>query len=234
MPKLAMKYRSPWPVPKRGKSRAQMKRPSIWCISAGPHFNGPACFAPAALKGQDASEVGRKDLSSLWCGQARPFAILAREKELDAQMRSQVVQKMARSQHVPKKQKHIKFGAKHKWCNVEADEVDVSKEMEMQQNTGRWEQWGPIAKRDWKPVAKKFLEGRSVILHTDGAKAYKTKIPGVIHDNVVHKKKRIVVRGKAVGSAILARKVRAAQWTYWHRTQNLWAATGHMLEELRG
>ena len=57
---------------------------------------------------------------------------------------------------------------------------------------------GPIAKRDWKPVAKKFLEGRSVILHTDGAKAYKTKIPGVIHDNVVHKKKRIVVRGKAV------------------------------------
>lgn len=49
---------------------------------------------------------------------------------------------MARSQHVPKKQKHIKFGAKHKWCNVEADEVDVSKEMEMQQNTGRWEQWG--------------------------------------------------------------------------------------------
>ena len=46
---------------------------------------------------------------------------------------------------------------------------------------------GPITKRDWKPVAKKFLEGRDVILHTDGAKAYTMKIKGVLHDNVEHK-----------------------------------------------
>ena len=38
---------------------------------------------------------------------------------------------------------------------------------------------------------------------------------------------------RKVGSASLARRVRAAQWTYWHRTQNLWAATGRMFEELR-
>ena len=30
---------------------------------------------------------------------------------------------------------------------------------------------GPIRKRDWKPIAKKHLEGKNVILHTDGARA---------------------------------------------------------------
>ena len=134
---------------------------------------------------------------------------------------------IARSQHVFKKQKHIKLRAKHNWCDVEADEVDVGKEVDMKKKTARWEQWGglvepghpktlvlfwlpsratavrspgpgPIAKRDRKPVAKKFLEGRDVILQTDGAKAYKMKITGVLRDSVVHKKKKIVVRGRAV------------------------------------
>lgn len=216
---------------------------------------------------------------------------------------------LARDQHVRKKEKAIKFGSNQKWVDVEADEVDVGKEVEMDQKRARWEQWGglvergrpdtlvlfrlspkttasrspgpgPITKRDWKPVAKKFLEGRDVILHTDGAKAYTMKIKGVLHDNVVHKKKKMTVNGKQVwvnpkytkvwthqlpngkalkvkagtqiidrfwghlraylkyaprkvGSITLARKVRAAQWTYWHRTQNMWSATGHMLKELR-
>ena len=214
-----------------------------------------------------------------------------------------------RRQHVLKKEKHIKFGAKHKWSDVEADEVDAGKEVETGQNEARWEQWGglvqrgdpstlalfrlstkttalrapgpgPITKRDWKPAAKKFLQGKDVILHTDGAKAYKMKIPGVLHDNVMHKKKKVIVKGKQVwvnpkytkgwthqlptgqkfrvkagtqiidrfwghlraylkhaprkiGSSALAVKVRAAQRTYWHRTQNLWTATGQMLKELR-
>lgn len=215
---------------------------------------------------------------------------------------------LARSRHVLKKEKGIHFGAKQRWCDVEADEVDVGKEVQMDQKTATWEQWGgivergqphslvlfhlrakatavrspgpgPISKRDWKPIAKKFLEGRQVILHTDGAKAYKMKLAGLLHDNVVHKKKKVIVRGKAVwvkpsytkiwthklpngkkltvkagtqiidrfwghlrsylkhaprqvGSSALARKVRAAQWIYWHRTQNLWHATGRMLREL--
>ncbi|OLP94259.1 hypothetical protein AK812_SmicGene23735 [Symbiodinium microadriaticum] len=29
---------------------------------------------------------------------------------------------------------------------------------------------GPIRKRDWKPVAKQYLEGRRIVLHTDGAR----------------------------------------------------------------
>ena len=41
------------------------------------------------------------------------------------------------------------------------------------------------------------------------------------------------VRPRKVGSIALARKIRAAQWTYWHRSQNLWVATGRMLEDLR-
>ena len=56
---------------------------------------------------------------------------------------------------------------------------------------------GPIRKRDWKPVAKQYLEGRRIVLHTDGAKAYKLKLDQVQHCNVVHKKKQVKVNGKA-------------------------------------
>ena len=56
---------------------------------------------------------------------------------------------------------------------------------------------GPISKHDWKPIAAKYLAGKGVILHTDGARAYKMKIPNVIHCNVVHqKKKKKIVNGK--------------------------------------
>ncbi len=54
---------------------------------------------------------------------------------------------------------------------------------------------GPIRKRDWKPIATRFIKDRSVILHTDGAKTYRMHISGVIHDNVVHQKKRQLVDG---------------------------------------
>ena len=216
---------------------------------------------------------------------------------------------IARSRYVMKKQKDIKFGARHQWCDVEADEVDVGKEVDLCHKKAHWEQWGgivergqpstlvlfrlppkstavrspgpgPITKRDWKPMAQKYLEGQDVILHTDGAKTYKMKLRGVLHDNVVHKKKKVIVKGKPVwvkphytkmwkhrlpdgksvtvkagtqiidrfwghlrtylkhaprkvGSMALARKIRAAQWTYWHRTQNFWIATGQMLQVLR-
>ena len=140
---------------------------------------------------------------------------------------------------------------------------------------------GAIRRRDWKPIAKKHLEDRCVLLHTDGARAYKMKVSGVIHDNVVHKKKKVMVNGhpvwvkphytkifkhtlpsgktirvkagtqiidrvwghvraylkhppRRVGSMAVKRKVRAAQWTYWHKGENLWRATGQMLQDLHG
>ena len=56
---------------------------------------------------------------------------------------------------------------------------------------------GPIRKRDWRPIAQRHLAGKGVILHTDGARAYKMKLAQVIHCNVVHQKKKTNVNGKA-------------------------------------
>ena len=56
---------------------------------------------------------------------------------------------------------------------------------------------GAITKRDWIPAAEKWLLGKHVILHTDGARLYKvgisrkTFVDGVIHDFVVHRNKKI-------------------------------------------
>jgi hypothetical protein len=54
---------------------------------------------------------------------------------------------------------------------------------------------GPIRKRDWAPLARKWLKGRSVILHTDGARSYKLKVDGVKHDWVVHSRKSVTING---------------------------------------
>ena len=48
---------------------------------------------------------------------------------------------------------------------------------------------GPMRKRDWTLLAKKWFRGRCVILHTDGARSYRAKVKDVLHDAVVHKKK---------------------------------------------
>lgn len=53
-----------------------------------------------------------------------------------------------------------------------------------------------VRKVEWKPLAKKWLQGRQIILHTDSAKSYKLKVPDVLHDRVVHKKKRVKVGTK--------------------------------------
>lgn len=138
---------------------------------------------------------------------------------------------------------------------------------------------GPMRKRDWAPTASKYLKGCNVVLHTDGARAYKLKLDGVIHDNVCHSKKRIGHGGRSgwnnptfvktvthtlpdgqklrvkagtqiidrfwrhlrshleghtagVGSATLRRRVRSAQWTYWHKGDDLWAKTGELFQSL--
>ena len=55
---------------------------------------------------------------------------------------------------------------------------------------------GAIRKLEWKPLAKKHLKNRKVVLHTDKAKSYKLKLPGILHDQVRHCKKRVKVKGK--------------------------------------
>ena len=52
---------------------------------------------------------------------------------------------------------------------------------------------GPISKAEWKPICDKFLKRRKIILHSDGARAYRyTKVPGVVVDTVKHKRPRPV------------------------------------------
>lgn len=61
-----------------------------------------------------------------------------------------------------------------------------------------WEQWSGILtlqdlglSTSWKPLALKHLAHRKAILHTDSAKSYKAKVPGMVRDAVVHAKKKV-------------------------------------------
>ena len=54
---------------------------------------------------------------------------------------------------------------------------------------------GAVRKTEWRPEAQKWLQNRKVILHSDSAKSYRVRVPGVLHDRVVHCKKRAKVRG---------------------------------------
>ena len=55
---------------------------------------------------------------------------------------------------------------------------------------------GAIRKSDWQPFAQRFLANRKVILHTDSARSYRLKLPGMVHDAVVHKKRKVKKNGK--------------------------------------
>ena len=56
---------------------------------------------------------------------------------------------------------------------------------------------GPFRSGDWKHIAERMLKNRQIILHTDGADP--TNLPYLgSHDNVVHKRKKVQVRGKTM------------------------------------
>ena len=122
-----------------------------------------------------------------------------------------------------KTKKNLEFGTGETWADVEADEATFDKKIV--RGKLHWEQWcgivqrgkpqtlvlhrlkplasklrapgpGAVRKVEWKPLAAKWLKDRQVILHTDSAKSYASKISGVLHDRVVHKKKRVKVNGK--------------------------------------
>ena len=50
---------------------------------------------------------------------------------------------------------------------------------------------GAIKKSDCKPFAHSRLANRKVILHGDGARTYRMRAPWLLHDALVHKKKKI-------------------------------------------
>ena len=311
---MSMKYRNPWPAPKRGKARAHLKRPaastsskskavpyvrsqgvqkkfrkervlygvSVQALIASrplplirkltkdgflPTWEGTACphcavgklgrlhyfkpkdvwvhkcgrrackrrvqphdFHPIFFNGSGSSYTPLGEQAAVLCCAVAGVPVTSTPiiLNMDHKPVERIYQNLehTRCQHVCQKQKKIQFGTTDAWADVEADEVDLGKEVYADGKKAQWEQWGgivqrghpetlflfrlkpkattvrapgpgPIRKTDWKPVAWKILKDRSVILHTDGAKAYKMAVPGVLHDNVVHKKKRIMVRGKA-------------------------------------
>lgn len=110
----------------------------------------------------------------------------------------------ARKDYVIAKERAVRFGDPDKlqWRDVEADEVDLGKDLTAVPGKARWNQWagivergrpeslmlfkthpritkirapgpGPIKKKEWRPVAEKHLKGRRILLHTDGARSYK-------------------------------------------------------------
>ena len=130
-----------------------------------------------------------------------------------------------RKSFVEKNEKAIQFGKGRAWQDIEADEATFDKLMS--DSLVHWEQWaglvargrpeslvlvrckpppttsrapgpGAIRKVDRQPIANRWLKGRNIIFHTDSARSYKAKAPGVLHDSVVHQKKRVKVRGKFV------------------------------------
>ena len=310
-----MKYRNPWPVPKRGKARSNMKRPAAaafspmkskpipyvrfggvkknfhkdrvkfgvsvhsliamtprqlirkltkdgllpsWQGSTCPHCGGGSlgklhffkdkqvwvhrCTKKRCMKrvqphdfhaifyhgsGNSYTPLGHQ-VATLRCALAGvPITSVPTILDMDHKSVNHIYQNLecVRARHVQMKQKTIDYGALHKWNDVEADEVDLGKELLEDKKTVKWEQWGgivergqphtlalfrlhpkmtkarapgpgPIQKSDWTPIATRFLKNKQVILHTDGARTYKLHVPGVLRDNVVHKKKRVLVQGK--------------------------------------
>eukprot|EP00435_Cladocopium_sp_Y103_P025204 s23_g6.t1 len=99
-------------------------------------------------------------------------------KALERMWRSLV---FLRKNFVENKEKEIHFGKRGCW-------QDIVRLMRLR----------AIRKVDWKPLADRLLKDRQVILHTDSARSYKAKVRGVLHDSVVHQKKRMKVGGKFV------------------------------------
>ena len=57
---------------------------------------------------------------------------------------------------------------------------------------------GAVRKDEWCHIAEAWLKNKRVILHTDSARSYRTRMPGLLHDSVVHQKKKVRRAGKWV------------------------------------
>ena len=139
---------------------------------------------------------------------------------------------VARAQYVVQQEKKITYGGNWEDVEVDFFDLGKLTDESLGPRNTKWEQWGglvqrgcpsslclfrlnpklttkrapgpgPIKKVDWAVIAKKHLANRKVVLHSDGARAYTLKIPQVKHCNVVHKKKKVTVNGKARCSPFL-------------------------------
>ena len=123
---------------------------------------------------------------------------------------------LTRKSYVESEQAHMVLGTGKgtKWTEIEADEAVFDKCLiaamvprgkpsslvlfRLRSLTTHKRAPGPgaVRKDDWVKIANAWLKDRSIILHTDSARSYRTKIRGVLHDAVIHQKKRIFHGGK--------------------------------------
>ena len=101
-----------------------------------------------------------------------------------------------RKHYVEDTQKTMTFKYPNKkWLDIEVDEATFDKSLvPLEDAPGP----GAIRKTEWKPIAKRWLKDTNVVLHSDSARSYKGKISGVLHDAVIHQKKKMKVNGKWV------------------------------------
>ena len=89
---------------------------------------------------------------------------------------------------------------------------------------------GAIRKVEWRALARKHLKDRCVILHTDAAKSYRLRMPGVLHDHVRHCKKRQKIKGKWVWKAptycLFTKTLRQAARSKQRAAPRSWTARG--------
>ena len=113
------------------------------------------------------------------------------------------------ARYVHETQKHMSYGGQGaSWEEVEADEVTLGKTVLNKQKVS-WlnflglvaRGWpdslaifklstrttarrapgpGPILRSQWLPIARRYLSGRGIILHTDSARAYEAVLPKVV------------------------------------------------------
>ncbi|CAJ1332338.1 unnamed protein product [Effrenium voratum] len=109
----------------------------------------------------------------------------------------------ARKTWVEAKEKDIVFGKDQKWADVEADEttldrMDLGNTAPDPKNPVVWEQWCGIVQRGHpETLVLSRLSPRESAKRAPGPGAIrKTRVPGVLHDKVVHGKKRVKVKGQ--------------------------------------
>ncbi|CAE7809617.1 unnamed protein product [Symbiodinium necroappetens] len=185
-------------------------------------------FHPIFFKGRGNSITGlRHQAAALYCAVA---GVSAQSAHLILDLDHKAVERVytnvdtSRARYVQLKEKEIRYGGK--WEDVEVDEVDVGKLTDNTTPSTKntvWEQWGGLVERG------------KVILHSDGARAYKLKVPGVMHCNVVHKKTKVKVNGKVRWMKPLYTKVYSLKLPTGDQIKvkcNMWKVTGKMLDTL--
>ncbi|OLQ00122.1 hypothetical protein AK812_SmicGene17260 [Symbiodinium microadriaticum] len=168
---------------------AFIKSRKMWAhrcrVKACQRFVQPADFHPIFVAGAGNSKTSlQKQASILLCAVASvPQHCISKILDVDDKIVSRVYTNvdMARARFVMAHEKNIQYGGGPDWVDVEADEVDLGKAV-VDNNKVKWEQWCGIVQRGASKTLRlvqlqpPLTKTRHIVLHTDGARAYKLKL----------------------------------------------------------